>query len=117
VFSRKLKVDDLCLDFENVKGTPFGGNFLNDLKSAERTKDTNWESDIFFSGSYGGWQRNFSQEKIKEKIDNILRDGFPPQLVLDRKKVEKLDRIMMEHIGEKGFVERFRQDLVKIVPV
>ena len=114
-FSRKLRVDDFCLDYESVKGTPIGGNFLKDLKNAERTKDTHWESDIFFSGSYGGWQQDFSRNKIKEKIGNILGDGFPPKLVLDQKKADKLDSVMTEHIGEKGFVERLKKDLANIV--
>jgi trimethylamine--corrinoid protein Co-methyltransferase len=116
VFSRRLKIDELCFDFEKVKRTAFGGNFLSDLKDAERTRDTHWESDIFFSGSYDGWHRAFSQEKIRAKIDGILRDGFPPKPVLDRKMVEKLERVMTEHIGEKGFVERFKRDLAKIIP-
>jgi trimethylamine--corrinoid protein Co-methyltransferase len=115
VFSRKLNVDAQCLDYETVRKTSFGGNFLDDLKNAERTKDTHWESDFFFSGSYAGWHPDISRERIKEKIEKILRDGFPPKSVLDGQKVEKLERVMAEHIGEKGFVERFKQDLAKIV--
>jgi len=110
-FSRPVEVNEATLAYGEIKGKPRGGDFLASLQDRAKTKEHYWDSDIFYSGEYASWHENIVRENVKAKIDGILREGFPPPLVLAADKVEKVEAVMRAHVQDKGFVDKLKSDL------
>ena len=110
-FSRLVRVDDSTLAYEEIKKKLRGADFLDTLKDKTRMKEIYWDSDIFYSGQYADWHENIVRENIKKKIDRIMRDGFPPSLVLPAGKVNKVEEVMRAHVKDKGFIDKLKSDL------
>jgi trimethylamine--corrinoid protein Co-methyltransferase len=115
VFSRAVKVDEETLGYEAIKSVARGGNFLESLKDREKTREMLWESNIFYAGKYENWQRDASRERIRARIVQILRDHYPPQLVVSREKAAKVEEVMRAHIKDNSVVDRLKRDLQKIL--
>jgi trimethylamine--corrinoid protein Co-methyltransferase len=115
VFQTTIEVNDETLDFQSIKNTDIGGSYLGSLKNERRVKDIYWDSDIFFSGRYENWHKGISSERIKNRIDGILKEDFPPKLVIGEEKVKQLDDTMRAHVKDKGFVDILKKDLEKFL--
>jgi trimethylamine--corrinoid protein Co-methyltransferase len=110
-FTRPVSIDDSTLAYEEISKKPRGSDFLEALKDKKRMKEIYWNSDIFFAGDYAAWHENTVRENIKKKIERILKEGFPPSLVLPADKVRKVEEVMRNHVKDKGFVDRLKSDL------
>jgi trimethylamine--corrinoid protein Co-methyltransferase len=111
VFSRSVDMGELALDRPAIEGAPRGGNFLASLQEGERLERAYWDSEIFFSGKYESWHSGISRESIRRRIESILRDHYPPGLVIAEGKVSELEAVMGSHVEDRSFVSRLRADL------
>ena len=78
-------------------------------------KDTYWDSDLFVSERYENWHKDMGKEKVKAKLDRILRDNYPPEPVISAEKVKKLEEILRRHLNDDLFVDRFLGDIEAII--
>jgi trimethylamine--corrinoid protein Co-methyltransferase len=115
IFCKKIEVNEETFDFDSIKKAGIGENFLHSLENEQRVRDMYWDSDFFYSGSYENWRKNISSEKLKSKIDKILKDNYPPKLLISEDKVKQLDTVMRSHVKDKSFADKLKKDLRKIV--
>ena len=52
---------------------------------------------------------------LQGEIEAILKENFPPSLVLPIEKVATIEGIMRDHVKDKGFVDRLKNDLKHIL--
>ena len=115
VFSRSISIDESTLEYEKIKSKARGKWFLEDLNDDRKMKEMYWNSDIFYAGNYEDWHENIGRENIRKKVDKILKENFPPSLMLPIEKVETIEGIMRAHVKDKGFVDRLKNDLKRIL--
>ncbi len=115
VFSRSINIDDSTLEYEKIKSKARGKLFLEELTDDRKIKEMYWNSNIFYAGNYEDWHENIGRENIRKKIDKILKENFPPSLVLPIEKVKNIEGIMRAHVKDKGFVDRLKKDLKHIL--
>jgi len=112
IFNRKINVNEKTVDFEYIKSLNIGKDFLNSPGHDERLKENYWDSDIFVNELYKDWSPGNSNEKIEGKLKEILKNNFPPGLVIAKEKEKKLDEIIKSYLGDSIY-NKFKKELEK----
>ncbi len=117
IFGHDYTVDDNTIDFERIKKIGIGGNFASSSGDFEKHDYLYWNSDIFIREWHKDWRknRNMTLDRIENKIQGILKENFPPKLVIDESKVEELDNIIGYHIKDISFPGNFKKELEYII--
>jgi len=117
IFGHDYTIDDKTIDFERIKKVGIGGNFAPSPGEFEKHDDLYWDSDIFIREWHKDWKknRNLASDRIKNKIQNILKENFPPKIVISESKVKKLDELVKHYIKERNFLENFKKDLDYVI--
>lgn len=113
IFNCRITVDDKTIDIEFMKKNGIGKNFLDSPEHDKIFDENYWDSDIFFRGLYKDYSRNAANKKIKDKLNSILKENYPPEPVISRDKVLKLDEIIKKYM-EKSNYDRFKKELKKV---
>ena len=110
IFNRKIEINDKTFNFEDIQKKGVGGNFL-DYKKNINIKDVYWDSDIFVSEHMKDWSINKIINNIGKKINEILEQNFPPELLISEDKVKRLEDIIMFYTKDKKFLSKLKREL------
>jgi len=113
IFNHKININDKTIDIEFMKKNGIGKNFLDSPEHDKIFDENYWDSDIFFKGLYKDYSRNAANKKIKDRLSRILKENYPPGLVVSHDKVLKLDEIIKKYM-EKSNYDRFKEELKKV---
>lgn len=114
IFNRKLKVNDKTIDYNTLKEVGIGGNFIDLIAKNNKYKNFYWDSDIFVRKKYEAWQKNEFFENINNKIDNIIKNNYPPKVIISKQKVKKLEEILKFYIDKRIF-DNFKKELDSVI--
>ena len=117
IFSKEVPVNDDTIAYDLIKKVGVGGDFTEIKTPEDEMKKVYWDSDIFVREWYTEWskKRQMTDDRIKEKIISLLRRNYPPKLVIEENRIQKLDEIINYYIKDKSFISRFKGDLEYVV--
>ena len=96
-----FEVNENTLAFDIINKVGIGGTFLSEDHTFNNFKREHWEWDLFLRQNYPKWSNEGSKNilhRAREKLNKILEKEFPPEPVLEDKKVEELKALEKEAI-------------------
>ena len=111
IFNKKITVNKETLNFEKIWKKGIGANFQEDLEDKESLQKAYWESEIFNYKNYDNFIVNESYKKISARINEILKNNYPPEPAISKEKIEKLDKLIESYIKNKDILLAFKEEL------
>lgn len=111
IFNKKIIINKETLSFEKIKRKAIGDNFIEELDDKNKLREAYWESDIFNYKNYDDYSINTSNKETSRKFREILDNHFPPDCVIDKKKIKALDSIIGFYIKDKKILKAFMDEL------
>ena len=90
-----------------------GGNYLAEEHTIRHMRDTYWPASIFNQKSWDAWMEDGGKDaysRAHEKVQEILRNHYPPEPLISRHAIENLDALIEEarNHPEKFEAERYQ---------
>jgi len=98
---RGIEVNEQTLALDLIKKVGIGGNFLGEEHTVRHMRNELWRGDgIFDLFDYETWSKKpeSSLDRAHRKLLSILKEGYPPEPVLDESKMKALGQIADEAV-------------------
>ncbi|MCL5987142.1 MAG: trimethylamine methyltransferase family protein [Actinobacteria bacterium] len=100
---RGVEATEDTLAFDLIKEVGIGGNFICTDHTYNNMRKEQWSWDLFSRQSYSRWSESGKSDILKrsdDRLKEILTANYPPQPVVDEKKINQLEEIVNRAIKE-----------------
>ena len=109
IFELGMEVDEETLGVEVIQKVGVGGTFIAEEHTVRHARNTYWKADLFNQASWGAWMAKGGKDVhalAHEKVEKILAQHYPPEVLISPEAVEIIDAIIQE---AKDHPERFEE--------
>jgi len=109
IFNLGVEVNQKTLGVDVIKKVGVGGSFIAENHTADHAREMYWKSDLFNQASWESWNGKGGKDvhaKAHEKVEAILAEHYPPEVLISPEAVAQVDVIIAE---AKEHPERFEE--------
>jgi trimethylamine--corrinoid protein Co-methyltransferase len=107
IFRLGFEVNGDTLAVEVIKKVGIGGNYLAEEHTLRHMRETYWPATIFNQRSWDAWMAEGGKDayaRAHDKVGHILSKHYPPQPLISRPVIKKLDALIED---ARNHLERF----------